>query len=205
MTCATFNLNRHFYLDLNLGWRVNTLLNLKLSVALFVFAAGMSALWGCRSDESPRDQHSSQTAKAQTVSYTDPVVTYEEISPILSMSCMPCHNRHTIGTVIERLENSDVDVLDGETRQRVLGEVSGLRELMDDGMPISFTSEAELQRFMKAVPGEFYTMLQKGVMPPGFAPELMQRIGFTDYKPLTWENRIKLLQYAKPYSKDYMR
>ena len=205
MTCATFNLNRHFYLDLNLGWRVNTLLNLKLSVALFVFAAGMSALWGCRSDELPRDQQSSQTAKAQTVSYTDPVVTYEEISPILSMSCMPCHNRHTIGTVIERLENSDVDVLDGETRQRVLGEVSGLRELMDDGMPISFTSEAELQRFMKAVPGEFYTMLQKGVMPPGFAPELMQRIGFTDYKPLTWENRIKLLQYAKPYSKDYMR
>ena len=138
-------------------------------------------------------------------SYTEPEVSYEDISPILSMSCMPCHNRHTIGTVIERLEKHPVQTLDGETRERVLAEIQELRQYMQDGVPVSFTSQQEIEKFLKAAPGEFYTMLQKGVMPPGFAPELMEHIGFSDYRPLTWENRIKLLQYAKPYSKAYMR
>lgn len=132
-------------------------------------------------------------------------VSYEEISPILSRSCMPCHNRHTIGTVIERLEKHPVETLDGETRERVLAEIAELKQYMQDGVPVSFTSQEEIEKFLKAMPGEFYTMLEKGVMPPPFAPELMEHIGFTDYQPLSWENRIKLLQYAKPYSKAYMR
>lgn len=144
-------------------------------------------------------------ASISTTAYQTPEVNYEDVRPILSMSCMPCHNRHTIGTVIERLEKHSVETLDGETRERVLAEIGELRQYMEDGVPLSFTSQQEMEKFFKAAPGEFYTMLEKGVMPPPFAVELMEHIGFTDYTPLSWENRIKLLQYAKPYSKAYMR
>lgn len=161
------------------------------------------AFQGCRSISS-ENTHTAEKTSHQT-SYTDPVVSYEEISPIISMSCMPCHNRNTIGTVIERLEKHPVQTLDGETRDRVLAEIAELRQYMQDGVPVSFTSQQDIEKFLKAAPGEFYIMLQKGVMPPSFAPQLMEHIGFTEYKPLSWENRIKLLQYAKPYSKAYMR
>jgi hypothetical protein len=166
-------------------------------LALFVLSA-------CRATASS-DTAQNEASPIYKASYTEPQVSYEDISPILSMSCMPCHNRHTIGTVIERLEKHSVKTLDGETRERVLAEIRELRQYMQDGVPVSFTSQQEIEKFLKAAPGEFYTRLQKGVMPPGFAPELMAHIGFSDYKPLTWENRIKLLQYAKPYSKAYMR
>ncbi len=184
------------------------------------YLAGLFILWtlclsGCdMSVETEASSTSSDSKQLQvkTVAYgeskadsSSPAVTYEEISPIISMSCMPCHNRHTIGTVIERLEKTNLETLDGETKARVLAEITELRQYMEDGVPVSFTSEAEIQKFLKAAPGEFYTMLQKGVMPPGFAPELMQHIQFNEYKALTWENRIKLLNYAKPYSKAYMR
>lgn len=158
---------------------------------------------GCEESSSARTKSDEQ---AQASAYQKaPQVSYEDISPIISMSCMPCHNRHTIGTVIKRLENHPVEDLDGETRERVLAEIGELRQYMEDGVPVSFTSQQEIEKFLKAMPGEFYTMLEKGVMPPPFAPELMKHIGFTDYQPLSWENRIKLLQYAKPYSKAYMR
>lgn len=163
----------------------------------------LCGLQACRVSTS--DQMQKKDKSAQQMSYTDPVVSYEEISPIISMSCMPCHNRHMIATVIERLEKHSVESLDGDTRARVLAEINELRQYMEDGVPVSFTSQQEIERFLKAAPGEFYTRLQKGVMPPGFAPELMEHIGFAEYKPLSWENRIKLLQYAKPYSKAYMR
>lgn len=169
-----------------------------------VLLTGLILLIACRV-ESSSDTPQDKSKHVYQASYTDPKVSYEDISPILSMSCMPCHNRHTIGTVIERLEKHPVQTLDGETRERVLAEIGELRQYMRDGVPVSFTSQQEIEKFFKAAPGEFYTMLQKGVMPPGFAPELMQQIGFSDYRPLTWENRIKLLQYAKPYSKAYMR
>lgn len=153
----------------------------------------------------PASNPKAQENEHQGAAVQKPVATYEDISPIISRSCMPCHNRHTIGTVIERLEAHSVDALDGETRERVLAEIGELRQYMEDGVPVSFTSQQEIEKFLKAMPGEFYTMLEKGVMPPPFAPELMKHIGFTDYQPLSWENRIKLLQYAKPYSKAYMR
>ena len=47
-----------------------------------------------------RSESSEKPIKTESV-VVDKVATYEEISPVISMSCMPCHNRHTIGTVIE--------------------------------------------------------------------------------------------------------
>lgn len=141
------------------------------------------------------------TSSAATAS---PVV-YSEVFKITYASCLPCHNRKTLPQVIERLKTAKVSTIDGEDRMRVLRELEGLQELLDSGSALGFSSgEKELMDLFESVPGGLFTMLEKGVMPPPWAPALMDAIDWPNYARLTIDNRIKLLQFAKPYSEKYI-
>lgn len=150
-------------------------------------------------------QQGQETSEVQTISETK-TVKYEDVSDIFSNSCMPCHNHEFLPQVIQRLEDKkDVKEVDGETRERILAELYGLKARMDDGEPISFVSEKEVMKFLKSTPGEMYLMLEKGVMPASFAEDLMRVTEWPKYKTITPEERMRLLLFTKPYSKDYMR
>lgn len=120
---------------------------------------------------------------------------------VIGKSCRPCHNRATLPEVIQRVQAANFTDIEGDTKHRLLAELEGLRDrMLNDGEALSFTSEAEIKRFLQETPGEFYLMLEKGVMAPPWAPGLMETIGWSEYVPLTVENRVKLLKFAKPYS-----
>ncbi len=173
---------------------------------VFVFVAGCT---------SPQEQVNSQTqTKPQTQSAAtassaapvpSPSVAYSEVFRITYASCLPCHNRHTLPQVIERLKAAKFSTVDGEDRFRVLKELEGLKEMQDSGSALGFSSgQEELMNLFESVPGGFFIMLEKGVMPPPWAPALMEAIDWPNYERLSIENRIKLLQFAKPYSEKYL-
>ena len=141
-----------------------------------------------------------------TVSSTSsPLITYGEVFKITYSSCLPCHNRHTLPQIIERVKTASFSDIDGETRLRILMELEGLKALMDSSTPLSFSSgQTELMQMFNAFPGALYTMLEKSVMPPPWAPELMQNIDWPNYERLSVENRTKLLRFSKPYSEKYL-
>lgn len=138
-------------------------------------------------------------------SESPPGDTFEGVFVALHNSCMPCHNHSTLPTVIARVKTADFSNIDGETRLRILGELEELKVLMDQGLPLSFVNKDNIHNAFTAMPGAFYTMLEKGSMPPSWAPRLMQEINWPHYVPLNWDKRIELLKYAKPYSEKYLR
>ena len=133
-------------------------------------------------------------------------VAYSEVFRITYASCLPCHNRNTLPQVIERVKAATFSTVDGETRKRVLAELEGLKALQDSGSDLGFSSgQKELMSLFKSMPGALFTMLDKGVMPPPWAPDLMEAIDWPNYERLSMEKRIKLLQFAKPYSEKYVK
>ena len=150
-----------------------------------------SLFFGCSPEDQQADALDSETRRIQT---------------ILTASCMPCHSRTALPQVIERTKQASFPSVDGESRERILAELEELQLYIDEGLPISFAEdETELHKFFKSTPGEFYMMLEKGIMPPPWAPDLMKQINWPDYKHLTTEERIELLKYSKPYSEKYLR
>ena len=165
-----------------------------------VFLCCFFMLLACKS------QNTNQTedkVKSTSVSHSSPEE-FNKIQTIISSSCMPCHNSGTLKQVIERTQKASFKEIDGETRIRILGELEELNHYMKNGMPISFTSEEELYKFFAATPGEFYMMLDKGLMPPSWGPELMKQINWPNYKVLQSQERIKLLKFAQPYTAKYL-
>lgn len=152
----------------------------------------------CRSEG-----ESSKTTAQKVSAQTAPE--FQEIYGILTASCMPCHNRETLPQVIDKVKTASFQDIDGETRLRILGELEELAQYMKDGMPISFTGEQELHRFFAVTPGEFYMMLEKGMMPPPWAHAMFEKIEWPGYKTLGFEERVRLMQYAKPHSEKYLR
>lgn len=147
----------------------------------------------------PNSQTTSIAASATPVAYS-------EVFRITYASCLPCHNRNTLPQVIERVQAASFDTVDGETRLRVLGELEGLKALQDSGSDLGFSSgQEELMSLFKSMPGALYTMLDKGVMPPPWAQDLMEAIDWPNYERLSAEKRIKLLQFAKPYSEKFVK
>ncbi|MGE3725890.1 MAG: hypothetical protein AB7I41_10080 [Candidatus Sericytochromatia bacterium] len=147
--------------------------------------------------------HASALASATPV--PSPSVAYSEVFRITYASCLPCHNRHTLPQVIDRLKAAKFSTVDGEDRVRILTELEGLKALQDSGSALGFSSgQEELMDLFESVPGGFFIMLEKGVMPPPWAPALMEAIDWPNYERLSIENRVKLLQFAKPYSQKYL-
>lgn len=126
---------------------------------------------------------------------------------------MPCHNRDRLPKVIDEIKQSSFAEIDGISRIRILAELEKLSAKIEQGAPLDYTQEATVHQNFKALPGALYTLVERGEMPPPWAPELMQKIsggmmqrtGWFYYEPLSWERRIDLLRYAKPYSERYLR
>lgn len=150
-------------------------------------------LVGCEPDQQTRTNTSNQS--------TDPA--FEQAFTVISSSCMPCHNRNSLPQVIARARQADFKEIAGDTKPRILGELEELQEAMKAGTPFSFTSREEMLKFFEAAPGELYTMVEKGVMPPPWAVPLMKQIQWP-YVPLTPAKRVLILQFAKPYSEKYL-
>ncbi|PIQ23550.1 hypothetical protein COW36_13840 [bacterium (Candidatus Blackallbacteria) CG17_big_fil_post_rev_8_21_14_2_50_48_46] len=172
-------------------------------------------LWGCNSPEEVKPTPSAtapaatatagtQTSATPTAS-PSPAIAYSEVFRITYFSCLPCHNRKTLPQVIERVKAAHFDTVDGEDRLRVLAELEGLKDRQDKGEALGFSSgQEELMHLFGGIPGGFYIMLERGVMPPPWAPDLMQAIDWPNYERLSIENRAKLLQFAKPHSERYI-
>lgn len=156
------------------------------------------------------EQHVDQDASTlQALQFKESGLDFQqEVYPILHRSCMPCHNSGTLPQIIERVKNASFEPIDddpNQTRERLLAELEELQQNMDDGLPLSYTNKEIVHQNFAQLPGEFYLLLEKGVMPPPWAPELFNEIGWEDYQPLTREERIVLLRYAKPYSQPFLR
>lgn len=122
----------------------------------------------------------------------------------LTRSCMPCHQRQILPEVIARVEQARFEGIGGDSRLRILAELGELETMLAEGMPLSFDDQASLRRLFAATPGEFYLMLEKGLMPPPWAPELMRRIDWP-YQALSGAERAELLRFSKPYSMRFLR
>lgn len=172
-----------------------------LKLGLAQFLALTLVLSAC---EPAPDKQASASPKAVSVP-SIPDAEYLRAATIIAASCMPCHNRQSLPKVSALTRAAKFKAIGGDTRLRILGELGELKAYMDSGMPISFTSKDELQQFFAATAGEFYVMLEKGVMPPPWAPELMQRLNLNGYQKLGPQQRLELLRFAKPYTEEYLR
>jgi len=132
-------------------------------------------------------------------------VSFEAAFSVITASCMPCHNVATLPTVIEKTRKASFSELDGEERVRIVNDLENLLAALKAGEPLNLVGEKEIQANFAAMPGELYTMLEKGVMSPAWAPALMKEIQWPQYQPLTPEKRVLLMQYAKPFSEKYLR
>lgn len=159
----------------------------------------------CKSDTIPKEKDPYVSSQKTHYSEAGEPADYHQIARGLSSSCMPCHNHATLTQVIERVKKADFQEIEGETRLRILNGLENLKTSMDQGLPISFTSQAQVDQFIKVTPGEFYMMLEKGLMPPPWAPELMRAINWPNYEVLALEDRVEMLKYAKPFSQKYLR
>lgn len=157
----------------------------------------------------PSAQHQEAAASASsTADSSPPPISDEEFNKaqtIIASSCMPCHNRQTLPNVMALTKAAKFKAIGSDTRLRILGELGELKNYMDSGLSISFTSKDELQKFFGATAGEFYLMLDKGLMPPPWAPELMQQIKWPHYEKLTSAKRLELMKFSKPYTERYLR
>jgi hypothetical protein len=167
-------------------------------------------LTACAPEKPARDQTPVAPAAVSATSASPtpapiPSVAYSEVFKITYSSCLPCHNRKTLPQVIERVKRSSADIIGDEERVRIIGELEELKAAQDEGVPLGFSSgQKELLQLFDALPGEFYTVLEKGVMPPSWAPALMDTIEWPNYTFLTPENRAKLLIFGKPYAEKYL-
>lgn len=175
---------------------------MKKYVPLILFSAmvlnlGLFLSCAPESKQVPKQEQNS-SAQAQKV-------TFDQAFAVVSASCMPCHNLATLPAVIEKTRQASFQELDGEERVRIIHELEKLLEALKAGEPLNLVGEKELHQNFESMPGELYTMLEKGVMSPNWAPALMQQIQWPKYQPLTPENRVLLMQYAKPFSEKYLR
>lgn len=157
-------------------------------LSLLLFLLPLSA---CSSDQEAAD--------------ADVPVTFEQAHAVLATSCMPCHNRQTLPQVLEKVRLASFSEIDGESRLRIINELESLLAAILSGSPLDYSSAEHLQQNFQGMPGEFYNVLEKGVMPPSWAPELMRQIQWSGYTPLTPANRVLLLRFAKPASQKYLR
>ena len=131
-------------------------------------------------------------------------IAFQTVSTIISDSCMPCHNPSALNEVIQRTESADFTEIDNVTRLRILGELKVLQSLIAEGEPLRFTSQEAVEQLMKIKPADIYIRLEKGTMPPSWAPELMEKIDWPNYKKLALDNRIEMLKYAKTFAQEYL-
>ena len=127
-------------------------------------------------------------------------VDFTKAFQVVVKSCQPCHGRTTLPEVIKRVKKAKFIEIEGETRERLIAALEGLHEDMKEGIPFSFTSEEEVKKFLAMNPGEMVLMLEKGVMPPPWAPHLMKQIQWA-YTPLGVNERLLLLRYARQNTK----
>lgn len=158
---------------------------------------------GCKPQAEPAPKQSVQAAQFSPPPISD--ADYNRVGGIIASSCMPCHNRQTLPGVISLTQKAGFKAIGDDTRLRILGELGELKNYMDSGTPISFTSKQEIQDFFGATAGEFYLMLEKGLMPPPWAPQLMEQIKWPNYRRLSSEQRLELMRFAKPYTEKYLR
>lgn len=147
----------------------------------------------------------SSASPAASVSATEAPKTppnFQEAFQIISKSCMPCHNHTTLEKVITQAKAAKFESIEDESKDRIVAALEDLQADMQDGLPLSYTTEANMQRLFTVMPGELVLMLEHGVMPPPWAPELMKTIEWDSYQPLTVEKRIALLRYGRSNSKD---
>lgn len=156
---------------------------------------------GCRPEAKQTKQSPTPVASAVALSDDD----FLRVQTIIASSCMPCHNRQTLPLVIEQTRKSNFKGLGRDTKLRVVGELEELENYMKSGLSISFTGKEELHRFFSSTAGEFYLMLDKQVMPPPWAQDLMTELKWPGYKPLSPDERLELMRYAKPYTERYLR
>lgn len=170
---------------------------LKRAAAIYLLAGGL--VFGCK----PEPPHPPPQKTSLPIKISD--ADFNKIQSILSSSCMPCHNRRTLPEVIARTEKGKFKAIGDDTRLRILGELGELKDYMEGGLSISFTSKEELHKFFESTAGEFYLMLEKGLMPPPWAVGLTQEIKWPLYQKLSAENRLELMKYSKPYTERYLR
>lgn len=127
-------------------------------------------------------------------------VLFKQAHSIMKRSCMPCHNKHRVSCLAQAIKRQDFKSIDGESRLRIVSAIKGLSEMIDEGMNLSFTSEKEIKQFLKEMPGGLYTMVDKGVMPPPWAPDLMKTLYLHTYRPLSVDDRIVLQKFAVKHS-----
>ena len=186
--------------------KVNTIFSLLFTLTLIVAcpAAEPSSSPTPKSSLAPQATPS-QKVQTKIMSPPAPQMSYGEVFKITYTSCLPCHNKNTLPQVIEKVKAASFAEVAGEPRSRILAELEELKAVMTDSPPFSFSSgEKELKEFFNAFPGEFHLMLERGVMPPPWAPELMKAIAWPNYKKLGVQERIKLLRFAKPFSSKYL-
>lgn len=123
-----------------------------------------------------------------------------KVQDIMSKSCLPCHSRQSLPLVISQLKQANVDQIEGQNRLRIVAELESLERLMEAGNALSFEDKREVHQFFEGHPGSLYIMLERGKMPPAWAPALMKQISWSGYQELSIENRIELLKYAKSYA-----
>ncbi len=143
--------------------------------------------------------------KSAAQTENEPVADYPIVARAIASSCMPCHNKQTLETVIQRVQAAQFEAIEGESRLRILAELETLKAYMEDGIPLSFSSKAEVDKYLQSSRYPFYLMLEKGVMPPRWAAELMQQIDWPNYQVLPLSDRIEMLKYAKPSAQKYLR
>lgn len=143
-------------------------------------------------------------SSTQESTETKVTVTFEQVSGVLSHSCMPCHHRQILPQLIDKVRSASFAEIEGEPRTRILHELEGLLADILSGAPLDYSRVENLQRNFQGMPGEFYNVLEKGVMPPPWAAELMKQLQWP-YTPLSPEHRVLLLQFAKPSSQKYLR
>lgn len=95
-----------------------------------------------------------------------PTADYQIVDRAIASSCMPCHNKQTLDTVIGRVKAAPFEAIEGKTRLRILAKLETLKAYMDEGLPISFTHKTEVDKYIQQTRYPFYLMLEKGVMPP---------------------------------------
>lgn len=155
-------------------------------------------LFSCQPDIPKSTLPKTQTAlPSASIPATAAASDFAKVQQIMATSCMPCHNRQNLPVVIDQVKQAHFSSIGGKTRLRILAELEGLSQLMQDGLPLSFTSQEELHQFFLTNPGSFYTMLEKGVMPPPWGPDLIKELNWPGYQALPIEDRLELMKYAK--------
>lgn len=150
-------------------------------------------------EKKPPTSQASQRASPQVSQISIPEESpadYSLVASIIANSCLPCHNRQTLGDVIQLTQDARFAGAGDETRLRVLAALQRLASDMDEGIARNFTTQQEIEQLMHLNPELLPLVLEKGVMPPQWASDLMRKIDWPNYQALTVENRVEILQYT---------